>query len=964
MAIGFLDDGVIHSRDLATHIENLHITLSAYGRAGLRLAPKKCSFFADRLVYLGHVLDEHGIRPPTNYIDAVKRWEIPRFKGEARAYLGVTGYYRMFIPDYAAIAKPWTDVIGKTDKDAEKTPLKVTSEMKHSFEQLKEKLTTAPILGFPYFSGEKAGKFTLDTDFSKEQTAGVLSQNQNGREVVLMYGSKKNSKAARNWGSTKGELYSGMYWMNRYSYYVRHREFFWRTDNSALRSLRSMNPMSGIIDRWLGMIGEFDFIVVHRAGVKHSNADGLSRAGFAEDAIDEETIGLTPIDATTSAIVARRGPDLELRSEQEEDDDLKLVRLWLVSNEPPSSLTVKSLSRQGKVYAGLLSQLSVDQEGIIRYQMHDNGPIPGKRVPCIPKSLWDTVMKLAHDDGGHMAARATLLRLRRSAFFPGMATETNTFVDCCLPCQAKQRKGPDQRHTLVSVLSGYPWQRLHLDFVGKMAAGKRTGAQWLLTVRDGFSRWTEIFLLKNRTAEATARALERGIIMRYGAPEVLHADMDKAFQSNLFKEVGKLLGITVTDTTGYHPASNGLLERMHRDLAGMLRAMLGDNPESWEDQIPAAVHAMNTAVHSATKLSPYQILFGRDVSAPLDLLFGDPNVGLHKPDTDAFRYVRRLRRRVDVAQKYARENMATAVSRQRRHYNMELKLFVAGQLVWLWTPASKPHVPRKLSTYWTGPWIVCATPVNDLLVRIAPHPSWTTQLHKKSRVVSIDRLKVYKSLLSDAIEPAIDHPSTIDDEFAEYTDLPPQQPRPLPRPFHQQQLPQQQPPPGPGPAPLPPPPRPAVAAPPDGGAPPAAAPALLPDDDDSSGDDAAAADAADGAAARLPDGRPDGAPGPNRAARAARRLRHRRDVGPLVPPPPRPLRERRAPLRYGDFDMTDPAEPIQDDISDDGEPEQGDPDWRPGMAPLLLNHVGANDVSFSAAATDVGGEIGIEAMEE
>ncbi len=84
---------------------------------------------------------------------------------EARAFLGVTGYYRQHIPDYAKIAQPWTDVIGKTDKDAEKRPLEVTEAMEASFETLKASLVSAPILGFPYFRGPKAGRFILDTDF-------------------------------------------------------------------------------------------------------------------------------------------------------------------------------------------------------------------------------------------------------------------------------------------------------------------------------------------------------------------------------------------------------------------------------------------------------------------------------------------------------------------------------------------------------------------------------------------------------------------------------------------------------------------------------------------------------------------------------------------------------------------------------------------------------------------------------
>ncbi len=132
---------------------------------------------------------------------------------------GIVGYYRQHIKNYAELARPWTDVMGKeADPEKEKGPLTVTSEMKKVFESLKEALTTAPVLGFLYFSGPKAGQFILDTDFCQMQTAGILSQLQKGREVVITYGSKKLNKSQRNYPSTKGELYAGIMWMDKSVY--------------------------------------------------------------------------------------------------------------------------------------------------------------------------------------------------------------------------------------------------------------------------------------------------------------------------------------------------------------------------------------------------------------------------------------------------------------------------------------------------------------------------------------------------------------------------------------------------------------------------------------------------------------------------------------------------------------------------------------------------------------------------
>ena len=302
-------------------------------------------------------------------------------------------YYRSHIPNYAAIASPWTDVIGKTDKEAEKTPLVITEEMKQSFETLKARLTSAPILGFPYFRGEKAGDFILDTDFSKEQTAGVLSQMQNGKEVVLMYGSKKNSRHGRNMGSTKGELYAGMFWMQRYSYYIKYRPFIWRTDNSALVQTRELK--SSIIERWLTTIGEFDFRVEHRAGTKHGNADSLSRGGNPEVASEDDEHGCAAVTPNETPLLSRqqqlfRHNKHDLRDMQESDEDLRHVFGWLRKDYTPDAMTVKSLSRVGKVYAGLLSEMSIDDDGLIRYKLPYSGAKEPRNVLCVPKALWET----------------------------------------------------------------------------------------------------------------------------------------------------------------------------------------------------------------------------------------------------------------------------------------------------------------------------------------------------------------------------------------------------------------------------------------------------------------------------------------------------------------------------------------------------------------------------------------------
>ncbi len=196
------------------------------------------------------------------------------------------------------------------------------------------------------------------------------------------------------------------------------------------------------------------------------------------------------------------------------------------------------------------------------------------------------------------------------------------------------------------------------------------------------------------------------------------------------------------------------------------------DPYDWEDLLPSALFALQTAVCRSTGLAPYQILFGRDCSSLIDNIFGGPSDGLDEPGV--MDYLRKLRKRVLNAHKYARKHLSVAVCRQRHQYHKERKDFHAGTKVWLFTPTVKKGSSAKLTCYWSGPWIVCAEPTSsETLLRIAPDPAWAKQLKNSgTRVVSIDRLKLYNNAKAVRVPECEDALDMDDDEFAENIALP------------------------------------------------------------------------------------------------------------------------------------------------------------------------------------------------
>jgi hypothetical protein len=205
---------------------------------------------------------------------------------EACSFLGKVGYYCRFITDYAAVAKPWTDIVGKDeDRAIKKAPVVATPAMVASYRQLKQALLASPVLAYPQFDSEEP--FILDTDWSGDANTieGVRSQKQAGREKMILCGARKLSRSQKNYAPSKGELWAIVYFCRYWRYFLQHSQvpFIIRTDHQSLQYMEGMEPPSGKIMRWFDTLSNFNFTIEHRPGKKHANADALSRCAHAEE---------------------------------------------------------------------------------------------------------------------------------------------------------------------------------------------------------------------------------------------------------------------------------------------------------------------------------------------------------------------------------------------------------------------------------------------------------------------------------------------------------------------------------------------------------------------------------------------------------------------------------------------------------------------------------------------------------
>lgn len=182
---------------------------------------------------------------------------------EVQQFIGLCNYYRQFILKFSEVASPLCRLPRK-DVSFVWNP-----ECQTAFENLKNALCKAPILSYPLPNIP----FILDTDASNVGIGAVLSQVQNGKEMVIVFGSKKCYKHQQRYSVTRRELLAVITFIHQYRHYLSGQKFMLHTDHGSLKWLFGFKDPQGQVARWLKVVSQFNFEMQHRPGVKHQNAD-------------------------------------------------------------------------------------------------------------------------------------------------------------------------------------------------------------------------------------------------------------------------------------------------------------------------------------------------------------------------------------------------------------------------------------------------------------------------------------------------------------------------------------------------------------------------------------------------------------------------------------------------------------------------------------------------------------------
>jgi len=747
----YLDDLIIMASSFEQLVDRFAVVLDRLRVANLKLNCRKCNLFQRKVSFLGHIVSEAGIEVQPEKTEVVSNWPVPANLSELRSFLGLASYYRRFINSFSIIAAPLFLLMRKGQHFC------WNDEQQEAFDELKRRLTTAPVLASP----RSSGTLYLDTDASETGLGIVLSQEQDGLERVLSYASRSLNKAERNYSITRKELLAVIFGLKRFRQHLIGRKFVIRTDHSALQWLRRTPEPIAQAGRWLAIMEEFSFEVQHRAGAKHQNADALSRyPPYPED--DSTFIGG---DAATRAV--RRGveedPDFRVKPEsstrapetesdpvgqqvwhvhapaelaemQGDDPDVgPIVKLRLEYNDQPPFETVRDQSTTTKIYWSQWPRLVV-REGVVYRTVFDRRGKPEGLQLLVPTCLRSELIEFVHCGltGSHVGFAKTVHHLLRRGWWRGCRGDVRRQLRRCSRCSRYHRGTLPRQGPLQPTRVGAVFERLSIDLTGPHPRSRR-GHIYILTVVCPFSKFCECIPLRNKEAVTVARALVEEVFCRYGTPLALLSDRGGEVDGQIMKEVCRLLQIDKLRTSSYHPACNAACERMHRTLNSLLGKVVSDRQNDWDDHLPYVAAALRASPSEATGYSPNFLMYGREVNTPADIAYG-----LLPPESEPCYddFVEEVRNKMVTAHDVVRDKLRIAAARNKRYYDLRVKYvpFKVGDLVFYYNPRKYAGRSEKWARKYTGPFRIVKelSPVTMLL---------QAQRGRKTFVSHVDKLK-------------------------------------------------------------------------------------------------------------------------------------------------------------------------------------------------------------------------------
>ncbi|XP_046545517.1 uncharacterized protein LOC124255665 [Haliotis rubra] len=383
---------------------------------------------------------------------------------------------------------------------------------------------------------------------------------------------------------------------------------------------------------------------------------------------------------------------LEFIQKQKEDSGLDKVRKLVQDGR--QKMTEKGVSRY----------FSENEMLYREYVSHDGLAVV---QAVVPTELRSEVMKVCHESlmGGHMGVKKTLDRVISQFYWPGVQGDVRRHCLSCDVCQRTIPKGKVGKVPLGQMpLISTPFERIAVDLIGPLYPVTDRGNRYILTVVDYATRYPEAVALPRIETEYVAEALLE-IFSRVGVPKEMLSDMGAQFTSSVMKEVSRLLSLKQLTTTPYHPMCNGLVERFNGTLKLMLKRLSAEKPTDWDRYLSALLFAYREVPQESLGFSPFELLYGRKVRGPVQVLRELWTKDIPDPETrTTYEYVLDLQNRLEETIEVAHQSLVKASGRYRKHFNHKVKVrqMKAGDKVLILLPTNH----NKLLLQWKGPFVI------------------------------------------------------------------------------------------------------------------------------------------------------------------------------------------------------------------------------------------------------------------
>jgi hypothetical protein len=483
----FMDDILVYNPTFDDHIAHLQLVFQTLLDNQLYIKFNKCHFAHQQISYLGHIISQHGVATDPAKIEAMLNWPVPLNFTELRGFLGLTDYYRKFVPHYGALAKPLTNLLHNKQ-------FTWSDSTQSAFDKLKTTMTTTPVLAFPDFTKE----FVIETDACNSGIGAVLSHE--GHPIV--YFSKGLSATNKKLSTYEKEFLAVVMTVDKWRSYLHRNAFLIKTDHQSLTHLQDQTLSIDLQRKAMRKLAGLQFKFAYKKGSENKVVDALSRVGFHFHL------------HATSAVIP----------------------VWVQE-------VVNSYQHDAAAQA-LLQELAVVEDNAQGYSLQDGVIRHNSRIWVGANSALRTKLIASFHSsalGGHPGIQATYQRLKKMFYWQGMKQDVDSYVKQCAVCQ-------QAKHELCKypgLLSPLPvpqssWTAISMDFIEGLPASN--GYTVILVIVDRFIKYGHFFSIKHPyTASSVAQIFLDNIVKLHGVPNSIVSDRDKVFTSAFWTTLFKLL---------------------------------------------------------------------------------------------------------------------------------------------------------------------------------------------------------------------------------------------------------------------------------------------------------------------------------------------------------------------------------------------------------------------------------------